>query len=364
VRGVSGGLGKGDQGVATMHALVSERVEFPDLQVVIERGCGKYKHYGTCVSVRYILESILSDRKRKIWKGDGRFYWPSKGNVVVQRLLLLLLADVYPQPLSIVELRELFKQYGIEVKSLKQLLYQYYHYHGLVERVGHGLYKLQDWYYEALNDRKPYWRAILDCMSKSLANNDYKSLSACNSIVRAVKDAIEVFIKLGSQRVAKGPKGSRKVAHSATLKRIKYDVEKNEESKISMQCSSNVNKILEVLKENKPVIYEELKSNPEDLGKAAELLAILYARAKQGRPYIVATSEPTLVAVLHQEARTLLGGGSSIVRTLDWEYSIRPVAELLRASGAIFSRRYGSDFKIRIDKDFERLLDRVLGCEG
>ena len=303
-------------------------------------------------SVRKVL-SVPAETRTRFVKQQSLTFWPRSWKL---QLLLLLLAESYPYPKSTSELESFFSERGVKIREVKKTLYEYYHYYQIVERVGRGWYKLADWYYKRLVWSKPYWRTLLSCMRNALSSHNYYVIERCESIItKAISYYTEILLR--SEKVLESPIKVR----TAYLYRTFEDKEKYySKKKEKRKCDINLEKIDEVLMAEKPALYEEIKG---DIDMAREIIAVLYARAKRGKPYleIAGATKGVALATIQDEARALVGGSSRLWRVMDFDQVAGLLAQLSSA-GLVFLRKYGKVYKIRIDKEFENILDEAGVC--
>jgi|GEM_PF-4812990 len=288
--------------------------------------------------------SAESRNKKVEWR------WPVKGEFAWRRqLLLLLLANSYPNPLSLNDLRGILDNYNVDMGgyAFKKAVHYLYYYYQAIERVARGMYRMQDWYYEALQARIPYWRSLLRCILNCNSIN-YNTFRKCIN-TSANKDTIRYHW------IPKDTIGN-------TSANIGIFVKNKKDEKTKTECSINKDYLIEKLRENRPALYEELETNGI-LDDAIDIIHLFIKKHTRGKPYmkIVGGRDGSrqFYIKLVDEARRLLGGSSSLYQKLD-PMDIMETVRILVNNDILFYRRYGGEHKWRIDKDF---LEEV-GCNA
>ena len=334
-----------------------EGLTIPGTDIIIEGNCARYKGYGFCVNIELLIREHLINTSYPADLRGKKIRWPTKKNRLKQQLLLLLLADMYPAPASVAELRERAGKIIENPVIIRVALHRYYYYYGIAERVGHGLYRMRRDFYEALSSFMPGWRAYLYCLLSSYDEEEHSKVENSESQTKHKNVSCELLYNIlvsflasiavermqGYRRLQKVAHGYRRLHLVATRETVSYD-------------NNIIEKIRELIREKKPALYEQLSG---DIQLASELTAVLYARAKEGRTYITGTNRDELHTALADEARRVLGSGSSLCRVLDWD-RIASLISLLRSANIVYTARYGREYKIRIDKHFMKLLEEYI----
>ena len=157
-------------------------------------------------------------------KGEGsvdKWYWPHKTrDSWKHQLLLLLFARAYPNPLSIIEIKSYMEAHGVIMRDIRKVLYEYYHYYQIVERMSRGVYVLSDWYYKALNTLKPYWRIMLYCMEDKIKKGDFDSINNCSIEIQSIISKILINKRAysKSEKVRKSPKKQQEMFYFRTFR--------------------------------------------------------------------------------------------------------------------------------------------------
>ena len=110
------------------------------------------------------------------------------------------------------------------------------------------------------------------------------------------------------------------------------------------------------LRERHPSLYSELEE------RDIQLIALLYNRAKRGKPYIVIPLDNPSYGLntIIDEAGLVFGSSSKWQGTTAGD--LRDSISIL--SNIVFTGKYGGVLKLRIDKSFEFELDNYLEEAG
>lgn len=331
-----------------------ETADAPPLQVQLEGGYLAYKDFYRVrvdeVARFYDVAYARRASRNAVVRG---FYWPSRRGAWRVQLLLLLLAAAHPFERSVSDLRHVLGELGVQGRDVRKMLHDLAK-RGVVEHVTYGLYRLSDRYYQLLQTLMPWWPLLLDCLSRAAKRDDGEEPDKCLSAIMEIVAFYKIHV-VGSAKVRESRGMSAKVTRGVTSK-INMG-----SGKVKQGCRVVLDRLKSVLKRRRPSLYDELGG---EIDLASEVIAVLYHRAKRGRAYVEAPRGRVALALstLQDEARGLLGGSSSLSRVLDLD-RVASLLGLLASTGLVFLRRYGPIYKIRLDKEFEGVLDEEGVCE-